>query len=176
MKTTLAISLFCLLLAQTVQSRAASLPDSCGRDAVKFDVATKKSNAAPEPPTDGKAQVVLLENENQMIGPFMYATVRFGMDGAWVGADQGNSYFVLDVAPGLHHLCANWQSAFHQLKKNVDLTSFTADPGKVYYFSADVTVASREEVLFDLSPLNEDKGQYKVKIAKLAVSRPNTGQ
>jgi hypothetical protein len=176
MKTTLSLFLFCLVLAPAAQSRAATLPGSCGKDSVKFDVAAKKSKSKLPSPAAGKAQIILLENENQMIGPFMHATVRFGMDGAWVGADNGNSYFVLEVTPGLHHLCASWQSAFHQFKKDVDLTSFTAEPGKNYYFSANVTVASKEEVLFDLSQLNDDKGQYRAELAKLAVSKAKTGQ
>lgn len=174
MKTTLSLFLFCLLLAPAAQSRAATLPNSCGKDSVNFDVVTKKGKSQLPPPAAGKAQVILLENENQMIGPFMHATVRFGMDGAWVGADHGNSYFALEVTPGLHHLCASWQSGFRG--KDVDLTSFTAEPGKDYYFSADVTVASKEVVLFDLSQLNDDKGQYRAELAKLAVSKPKTGQ
>jgi hypothetical protein len=176
MKTTLSIFLFCLLLAPVAQSSAATLPDSCGKDSVQFDVVAKKSKARLPPPPAGKAQIILLENENEMIGPFMHATVRFGMDGAWVGADNGTSYFVLEVTPGLHHLCASWQSAFRRLKRDVDLTSFTAEPGKDYYFSADVTVASKEEVLFGLSQLNDDKGQYRTQLAKFAVSKVKTGQ
>jgi hypothetical protein len=100
----------------------------------------------------------------------MHATVRFGIDGAWVGADFGNSYFAIDVAPGEHHLCADWQSVAR--KKNVDLTSFTAEPGKVYYFSAAVTVESKDVVTFGISQLNEDEGKYRVGLSQLSTSKP----
>jgi len=66
-----------------------------------------------------------------MLGPFMYATVRFGLDGAWAGANNNNSYFAAMVDPGVHHLCVSWQSALPMLKKSIDVASFTAEPGKV---------------------------------------------
>ena len=172
MKVKCGVLLLGIALAATARSWATTLPDACGNDAVKYEVTTHEGPAPPAAPAEGKAQVVLLENENQMIGPFMHATVRFGIDGTWVGATKGSSYFWTDVAPGIHHLCASWQSSLHQTKKNVDLTSFTAEPGKVYYFSAHVTVASQYSVLFGLSQLNPDQGKYRVGISKLAKSKP----
>jgi hypothetical protein len=172
MKTSLSALLFCASLSCAGQVWATDLPDSCGGDKVKFDVETEESHSAPARPAEGKAQVVFIENENQMIGPFMHATVRFGMDGAWAGANYGNSYFALIVDPGVHHLCASWQSDLGTFKKNVDVTSFTAEPGQVYYFAAQVTVASRDSVIFGFSQLNEDEGKYRVKESKLSTSKP----
>lgn len=161
-----------LTLISAEWCRAATWPASCGGKAVKFDVKALKSRQAPPAvPAPGKAEIVFLENENQMIGPFMYATVRFGVDGAWVGADKGNSYFSVDVAPGAHDLCANWQSDFPQQNKNIDLTSFTAAPGKVYYFSADIKSVSRYEVDFRIRRLHADLARYRISSAKLAESR-----
>ncbi len=110
--------------------------------------------------------------ENQMVSPFSDATIRFGMDGSWVGANNGNSYFALTVDPGVHHLCASWQSVLGTLKKNVGLTLFTAEPGSIYYFAAQVTVTSRDNVTFALSQLNEDEGKYRLKLSKLSTSNP----
>jgi len=159
-----------------VQARATVLPDACGNDKVKFDVSARSNQPAPAPPADGKAQIVFIENENHMIGPFMNATVRFGMDGAWAGANNSNSYFTLTVDPGVHHLCASWQSALPMLKKSIDVASFTAEAGKVYYFAAPVTVTptgnNTANYTFDLSQLNDDEGQYRVKAWKLASSTP----
>jgi hypothetical protein len=172
MKPMLSVFFLCASFACAGQVWATTLPDSCGDDKVKFDVKTEEGQLAPAGPAEGKAQIVFIENENGMIGTFMYATVRFGMDGAWVGADYNNSYFVLAVDPGVHHLCASWQSSLGRLKKNVDLTSFTAEPGEVYYFAAQVTVAGRDSFIFGLSQLNEDEGKYRVKISKLSTSKP----
>ena len=115
----------CVSLACGVRVWATALPDSCGDDKVKFDVKTEAGQPLPAGPVEGKAEIVFIEN--QMITPFHYEPVRFGMDGAWAGASKGDSYFVLTVASGVHHLCASWQSDLEQLKKNVKLTSFTAE-------------------------------------------------
>ena len=123
MKLSLRAFFLCASLACAGQARAATLPDSCGADNVKFDVTTEKNQAAPAGPAEGKAQIVFIENESQMIGAGMYATVRFGMDGAWVGANYGNSYFALTVDPGVHHLCASWQSSLGMLKKSMPAKS-----------------------------------------------------
>jgi hypothetical protein len=161
----------CASLACAGQVWATTLPDSCGDDKVKFDVNTKEGQPPPAGPVEGKAVIIFIENQNQMITPFHYATVRFGMDGAWVGANKGNSYFGLTVDPGVHHLCASWQSDLEQLKKNVKLTSFTAEPGQVYYFAGEI-LASRDTLIFSFSQLNEDEGKYRVKALKLSTSKP----
>jgi hypothetical protein len=166
MKRRFSLFLLCVSLACAGSLWATSLPDSCGNEKVKFDVKTEEGQPAAAAPTEGKAQVVFIENENQLIGPFMHATVRFGMDGAWAGANYGNSYFALTLDPGVHHLCAFWEG------KNVEVTSLVAEPGKVYYFAAQVTVESRHSVTFGLSQLNEDEGKYRVKISKLSTSKP----
>jgi hypothetical protein len=176
-KPGLAALLFCASLVFAVQARATILPDACDDDKIKFDVKTEKSKTAPAPPTDGKAQIVFVENENHMIGAFMYATVRYGLDGAWAGANYNNSYFTVTVDPGIHHLCASWQSALPMLKKNVDMASFTAEPGKVYYFAANVKMIPTGENSatydFNLMQLDDDEGRYRVKAWKLATSKPS---
>ena len=172
MKQAFGAFFFCVCLAIVIQARCTTLPDACGNDKVQFDVKTAKNQPPPSPPASGMAQVVFLENENEAVGPFLYATVRFGMDGASVRADDGNSYFALDVAPGVHHLCANWQSALGAFNKDVDLTSFTAEPGKVYYFEADVAAESQHVVNFRLAQLNDNEGKYRVGLSKLSTSKP----
>lgn len=162
-------------LTMAVQARATVLPDACGDDKIKFDVTTQKGQPLPAAPAEGKAQIVFIENENRAIGPFMYATVRFGMDGAWVGANNNNSYFTVTADPGVHHLCVSWQSSLGRLKKSIDVASFTAEPGKIYYFAANVKVIpvgdNNATFDFSLSPLNEDEGRYRVKAWKLATSK-----
>ena len=172
MKPSLNAFFLCVFLGCAGQAWATILPDACGDDKVKFDVKTERSKTPPSAPEADKAQIVFIENENQMIGPFMYATVRFGMDGAWAGANNNNSYFTVTVDPGVHHLCASWQSAIHMLKKSIDVASFTAEAGKVYYFAAQVMVISTGDnnanYAFSLSQLDEDAGKYRVKAWKLA--------
>ena len=188
MKTKLFAILLCAALAPAAQSRAKTiLPDACGDDSVKFDVKAEKDQPAPAPPAAGKAQIVFVENESQGLGMGKHATIRFGVDGAWVGANNGNSYFAVNVEPGVHHLCVSWQSAFGMLKKSIDVASLTAEPGKVYYYAAEITIVNIRgasgpgvtsgggggSLTFALAPLNEDEGKYRVKAWKLATWKTN---
>ncbi len=172
MKPGLRALVLCASLACAGRAWATTLPDSCGDDKVKFDVKTETGQPLPARPAEGKAVIIFIENQNQMITPFHYATVRFGMDGTWVGANKGDSYFALTVASGVHHLCASWQSDLETLKKSVKATCFNAEAGQVYYFAGEI-VASRDALIFNFSELNEDEGKYQVKSLKLSTSKPN---
>ena len=78
-----------------MQARAKTvLPDACGDENVKFDVKTEKDQPAPEPPPAGSGQIIFVEEQNARTS-FHMVTVRYGMDGNWVGANYGDSYFVL---------------------------------------------------------------------------------
>lgn len=168
MKNTVVAVLFCVCIALGNQARGAALPDACGNDHVKFDVTTQAGQPALPPPAAGKAQVVMIETSDY-VSPGSRATARIGMDGAWVGADKGNSYFTFEVTPGLHHLCANWQSSFEGLDRQAELVPVTAEPGKVYYFLVKVK-ASKYFEDFTFAPLNVDEAAYLVQTSKLATS------
>lgn len=191
MKTRFVLLLLCFSLVYVNSARAKTiLPDSCGDDSVKFDVKSEKDQPPPAGPTAGKAQIIFIENSPNDGTP----TVRFGMDGAWVGANKGNSYFTLLVDPGVHHLCISWQTAQKRLKKSIDVASFTAEAGKIYYYAAEIstfggsmgevvpmtptatggmtaahTVGGRApDISFGLAVLDEDMGKFRVKAEKLA--------
>jgi hypothetical protein len=164
MKFTLAQLLVSASLLAASQARANKLPDACGDGKVKFDVYTEGHQPAPARPPAGWAQIVLIENENDPAGRYGDATVRFGLDGEWVGANKGNSYFTVTVNPGAHRLCASMQD-----ESNVELATVTAEPGKVYYFEAQVEVESKYSVTFGLSQLSEDRGQERVDTWKHAL-------
>jgi hypothetical protein len=172
MKPGLSALVLCASLACAGRAWVTTLPDSCGDDKVKFDVKTEAGQPLPAGPAEGKASIIFIQNQNQMLTPFHYATVRFGMDGTWVGANKGDSYFALTVAPGVHHLGASWQSDLESLKKSVKATSFTAEAGQVYYFAGEI-VASRDTLIFNFSEMNEDEGKYQVKSLKLSTSKAN---
>jgi len=157
-----------------VQAKAKTvLPDACGDDGIKFDVTTQKNEAVPAGPAQGKAQIVFVEDEpSRVVNPFGFDTVRFGLDGAWAGANNGNSYFVLEISPGEHHLCATPQTKSPELKKSVEVASFTAEPGKIYYFSAKLSMPDRRPK-FEFSKLTEDEGKYRVKAYKVATWKTN---
>ena len=155
------------------------LPDACGDDKVKFDVDLKKDQPPPAPPEAGKAQIVLIQNTGAY-DHFM-PPIRFGVDGAWVGANKNNSYFAISVDPGEHHICTSLQMGAGRgslVKSSAQLATFTAEAGKTYYFEAAINIISGGSngggaVSFDLTQLTDDVGKYRVKAWKLATWKPN---
>jgi hypothetical protein len=117
------------------QSEATSLTAGCGPRAVSFQVRTDKKQhplASPEP---GKALVYIIQDDNQFQNS-PKPTTRIGVDGYWVGATHGDSYFYLSVEPGSHNLCADWQSSVLIVgrgRKDAAI-HFDAEAGQVYYF------------------------------------------
>jgi hypothetical protein len=188
--------LLCASLLAAVQARAKTiLPDSCGDSSIKFDVTTKKNQPAPAPPEAGKAQIILIESGR--------GVARYGMDGAWLGANDGDSYFAVTVTPGEHHLCMSFQIpalAGGKIKQeSVRMLAFTAEAGKVYYFEASSgaiggSAGSTTYVqntgggtggqyvhsggsvgmpVFGFAQLDEDTGKYRIKAWKLATWQTN---
>jgi len=179
MKPILVVFLLCASLVSAVCARAKTiLPDACGDDKVIFDITTQKNQPAPPPPAAGMAQIVFIETLEKTWGCITCGTpsTRYGVDGTWVGANQGKSYFTLDIAPGEHHLCVGWQSVFGHLKEMVGLASFTAEAGKVYYFEAKATLqvhrygnnSSEVDRSLDFVQVNEDEGKYRIKASELS--------
>jgi hypothetical protein len=98
-----------------------------------------------------------------------------------VGATKGDSYFVLDVDPGVHHVCADWKSLSAAPGKNVGVATLTAEPGKVYFFEVKIMSAPEEvsgpptvrtEWALDLKQLSDDKGWERMKNSALATATP----
>ena len=82
------------------------LPDACGKDNVKFKIEVGGAQPLPASPGADKAQLVLIQRNEGHGGFGGISPTRFGLDGAWVGANQDNSYFVMTVTPGEHHLAS----------------------------------------------------------------------
>ena len=134
---------------------------ACGPSDVEFDVTTDKTSQPAGQAEDGKALVYIIEEHIGSCGITCRPTTKVGLDGSWVGANQGDSYFSFAVAAGEHHLCANWQSKFAFNRRLVALTNFIAEAGKVYYFRMRIEEVKGRSV-FDLDPVNSDQAQLLV--------------
>jgi hypothetical protein len=160
MKASLVVVLFATAaFAQTSADTVAAAP-GCGAANIKFDVKTGKSQHPPAQIESGKALVYFLEDDTDF-DSFPKPTTRIGLDGSWVGANHGNSYFYFSVDPGEHHLCASWQSFVAIGARETSAAAhFTAEAGQVYYFRVR-NKALREHGAphLDLSPLDSDEGQ-----------------
>jgi hypothetical protein len=163
MRTLLLLLVLASSAAAQNKAAIAAPPATCGSPTVNFDV--KKDQTQPiSEPESGKALVYVLQDNARV-------TIRVGLDGDWIGANNGNSHFSFSVAPGEHHLCANWQSKMAIYSSLYSLANFTAEPGAIYYFRTRVWI-SEATLFFDLDPVNSDEGRYLATTTLLAVSHP----
>jgi hypothetical protein len=159
MKCLLAVLLFLSPVFAQDQAAAARAAAGCGPSEVQFDVKTDKNQHPVAQPQTGKALVYVFQNE------LWKATTRVGLDGAWVGANHGESYFFFPVDPGDHRLCTNWQSVHKAFSKLGSAASLTAEAGKVYYFRTKVYESQESPVhrpALKLEPLDSAEGQLLV--------------
>jgi len=108
---------------------AARTAAGCGPSGVMFDVQTTDTKHPVGQPERGKALVYFLVD-------FITApTMRVGVDGNWVGANDKKSYFFFQVEPGEHNICTEWQSGtFKKSSERVgEAMHLTTEVGKTYY-------------------------------------------
>lgn len=200
MNSRFAILLLCSSLSAPVCAHAKTiLPDACGDDGARFDVKTEEGQPAPAPPPAGKAQIVFIDDDAVKTSGFSFTTFRYGMDGAWVGANKGNSYFALNVDPGVHHLCMSPQTVVAKGRMTVGIMAITVEANKVYYVDAQLSVVGGARGAYipptagpnggltpgrsvggspgvpsiDFVQLDEDTGKYRVKAWKLSTWKAN---
>jgi hypothetical protein len=117
------------------QTAIAAAEAACGSKNVTFSVRQDATqHPMPEPEPD-KALIYVVEDlgkcpdcdggSNALSTNVNQALTKVGMDGAWIGANQGSSYIFLAVAPGEHHLCINWQSRLQTRSRAFAMASFT---------------------------------------------------
>lgn len=162
------VALIALLLAGTAfaQNPSAVVPSACGPENVSFKVKLDDTQHAMAQPEAGKARVYLIHDAGTW-GLIGYPTTKLGMDGAWVGANHGDSYFSISVEPGEHHLCATLQSSL--VEDRSAFAHFQAEAGKVYYYRTRL-VMSRQVELLEFDPIDSDQGKYLIASFPLSVS------
>ena len=173
MKAFAVVLLFGTFVFAQDSSSSINTAPGCGAASVKFDVKTDKSPHALLQPAPGQAMVYFVEDDTEFES-IPKPTTRIGVDGNWVGANHGDSYFSFAVAPGAHHLCASWQSlAVIGAHDTSAAAHFTAEAGQVYYFRVKNKWLREHFVSHvDLSPIDSDEGQLQASRRALSVSHP----
>jgi hypothetical protein len=176
MKTVLAVLLFASPAIAQDQAAAARAAAGCGPAQVQFGVKTDKNQHPAPQPDSGKALIYIFESQLRdrdinYLG--MAVTTRVGMDGGWVGANHGESYFYFPVEAGDHRLCADWQSSRESHSRSASAISLMAEAGKVYYFRTivDQRRESHESVV-KLVRLDPAEAQILVASSALSTSQP----
>ena len=135
---------------------------ACGSPDVEFDVKPNKATAEPAQVQAGKALVYFIQDTGIIHRVFWQGAgvvSRIGMDGAWVGADKGDSYFSIQVEPGEHHLCVAPQGGLDK----VELAHFSAEAGKTYYFRTRILGGVGDGsgfVLLQIEPVDSDEAKF----------------
>jgi Protein of unknown function (DUF2846) len=151
--------------AQTVP---AIVTAACGPEKTNFKVTLDESQRTLVEPEPGKARVYFFQDAGTSF-TLGYPTAKLGMDGVWVGANHGNSYFSVSVEPGQHHLCATLQSSL--VAQRLELVHFTAEVGKIYYYRMRI-IMSRSQELLELDAIDSDQGKYLIASFPRSVSTP----
>ena len=155
------------------KNTTATAPSACGLNQPHFSAA--KGKLSPEvKPDAGTALVYVFSQLNDRgvtIG--CQVTSRIGLDGKWVGANCGTSYLLTNVAPGEHHLCADWQTSFPGMHINPALHSLNAEAGKTYYFRARILLAEGISVI-NLDSVDQDEAKSLIQTYPASVSKPKS--
>jgi hypothetical protein len=157
------------------ESAAVAAAAACGPKGANFDLKMDDSQHTLAQPEPGKALVYFIQDIGVVSCLGHCGTTRMAVDGAWVGANQHNSYFSASVEPGEHHVCASPQGHFVPTLTTSYVTPrsafahFTAEAGKVYYFRVRRFSAQNQE-LFDLDAIDSDQGKYLIAWYPLSVS------
>lgn len=171
-------SIFVLLLftlSAFAQQESTTAAAACGPKGANFDVKVDGSQHTLAQPEPGKALVYFIQDIGIVNCLGHCGTTKMALDGAWVGANEHNSYFSVSVEPGEHHVCASPQGHFvPTLSSNYAavrsaFAHFTAEAGKIYYFRTRRFGGQNQE-LFDLDALDSDQAGYLIAWYPLSVS------
>lgn len=176
MKTILTVLLFASPVFAQDEAATARAAAGCGPLQVQFDVKTDK-NQHPAPQLEsGKALVYVFEvqvrdrNVNYL---GMKVTTRVGLDGGWVGANHGESYFYFSADPGDHRLCTDWESKTESHHRVAAAVSLSTESGKVYYFRTIVDQRREShESIVKLLPVDPAEAQILIASSSLSISHP----
>jgi hypothetical protein len=142
---------------------AARTAAGCGPSGEMFDVQSTDSKHPVQQPENGKALVYFIVD-------FLNApTMRVGVDGNWVGANNGKSYFFFQVDPGEHNICTEWQSGtFKKSSQRVgEAMHLTTEAGKTYYLRL-IFAFQRMQ----LEQADQAEGRFLIGSAFFATSKP----
>jgi len=149
------------------QAATARTAAGCGPRDISFNVKTDKAKHPTAKPESGKALVYVL-SDIQTYKPL----TRVGIDGLWVGANHGESYFFFPVSPGDHHLCMDWQSSVKRISNLGSALTFTAEAGKTYYFRTARDEKKEHELGLTLEPIDPAKAQFLISSSAFSDSHP----
>jgi hypothetical protein len=174
LKLLIAVILIGLPVYAQAQSSQDQSAGGCGSSKDGWDVSTTKQPPPAPKPESGKALVYIIQTmvDAPPIGGNK-ATTRLGMDGNWIGANHGNSYFYFSVDPGEHSLCTDWQSVLYTRSGLVSATDLNAQAGEMYYFRISVRdVTNYRDGDVEIAPMARAEARLLLQDSQFATSHP----
>jgi hypothetical protein len=143
-------------------------PSRAQQPTPNYTVKRIPDSSNPAQPPAGKALVYLVENMAS-VGPGT-KKVNIGLDGAWIGATDAETHIRFAVDPGVHHLCAAYQSHFEDMdaEGRILLLRLDAKAGHIYYLRYHALLANGTAIAF-FEKVDDDEGQHLVQNTDSAV-------
>ena len=138
----------------------------CGPNEIQFDVKADKAQHTQAAPDATRAAIYVFSERVE------FPNVRVGMDGKWMGANHGQSYFFFTAEPGEHRLCWDVQRGQDKLTDHGAATTFTAEAGKTYFFRTTLHGSNEVVLRWKLEQLDAAEGMFLVSSWPLSTSRP----
>jgi hypothetical protein len=154
------------LKQQQDQASVARAAAGCGPNEIQFDVKSDKAQHTQATPDVARAVVYVFSERAE------FPNVRVGMDGKWMGANHGESYFLFAAEPGEHRMCWDVQRGQDKLTDHGAATTFTAEAGKVYFFRTTVHGSNEVAPNWKIERLDAAEGMFLVSSWPLSTSRP----
>ena len=172
MKTLLAVVLFATVALSQDRPEALGAANGCGPGGTKFDVQIDRKQHPILPPEADKAIIYIFQDAKRDSNAHNLGntTTRVGLDGVWVGANRGKSYFFVLVNPGDHHLCVAQQTMLKTSSQPGSALSLKAEAGKVYYFLTEVQEKSETGPGVELEAVDSAEGPSLIANSPLSIS------
>ena len=130
------------LVASVAHARAAETSGACGADGAQYSVKLLKHHPLTEATSADATRIVFIQTTD---GDFSGDPVtRFAVDGSWVGANKGDSYFAIDVPAGTHKICSTRQGSTNDDPERVHTETVNVATGKTVFVKFTITRSAVE--------------------------------
>lgn len=136
-------------------STSASATNGCGTGAPRYSVVTDRAVLGGAPKSD-QARIVIFQAGDPVSATQQVFRVR--VDGRWTGALRNYSWQLFPVAPGLHHVCVQWESPLKSLASRTATALVTTHPGRTSWLELSVAGSAGSVSSFYLFGVRASEG------------------
>jgi hypothetical protein len=155
----------CAVLLLVPPAMAGKLPSACGSFGAHPSIRLQSYAKSLSPIPTGMARLVFV----QQIGICPHCgVVRVALDGKWIGANKGDSWFAATIPPGEQHICVAWNAPFVKITNRIQLTELNAKPGKTYYLETTAVTGKYQINRLLLATTTQDEADFLISNLKMS--------